>query len=145
VAAAMRPFSVSTAATLIVRSYTLPMAWFGSCFPGGVAIRFLFPVLFVLQADSVAFYSDYPTWSVCFENTVLTWVVCGLLWIGAPFYWLYLWRRDLDIMKTSVIAYCRRSSLNIAKLVINLRPTSRRWDIRSAVVSFLTIFIRPII
>jgi len=97
----------------------LPMAWFGSCFPGGVAIRFLFPVLFVLQADSVAFYSDYPTWSVCFENTVLTWVVCGLLWIGAPFYWLYLWRRDLDIMKTSVIAYCRRSSLNIAKLVIN--------------------------
>lgn len=74
-------------------------------------------------AGSVAFDTHYPTWSACFENTVLTWIVCGLLWICTPGYCLYLWRRNLDIMHISVIANCRRSPLNIAKLVAGILLT----------------------
>jgi len=74
-------------------------------------------IIRVIQADSVAYDTYYPTWSVCFENTVLTWIVCFLLWICAPFYGLYLWQRVIDDVLKSVVANCRRSPLNIAKLV----------------------------
>jgi len=83
----------------------------------GSGLLFWTTAVRALQASSVTFYTSYPVWSICFENTVLTWIVCGLLWIAAPFYFLYMWRRNVDFVQLSVATYCRRSPINIAKLV----------------------------
>ncbi|OQV17365.1 Canalicular multispecific organic anion transporter 2 [Hypsibius exemplaris] len=34
---------------------------------------------------SVTWYTDNPDFSVCFQQTVLTWLPCGILWLMAPF------------------------------------------------------------
>ncbi|OWA50131.1 Canalicular multispecific organic anion transporter 2 [Hypsibius exemplaris] len=35
---------------------------------------------------SVTWYTDNPDFSVCFQQTVLTWLPCGILWLMAPFH-----------------------------------------------------------
>uniref|UniRef100_A0A4W4G676 ABC-type glutathione-S-conjugate transporter n=1 Tax=Electrophorus electricus TaxID=8005 RepID=A0A4W4G676_ELEEL len=58
----------------------------------------------VFQDWNLTWYTPHPDLTQCFQHTVLVWLPCLYLWLGAPFYLVY--RRFRDHGRISVSALC---------------------------------------
>jgi len=65
-------------------------------------------VLVILQ-NATRLQQSYPSFTPCFQHTVLVWVPCFFLWLLAPYHYISLNRSRLPAIKWSV--------LHISKLV----------------------------
>jgi hypothetical protein len=65
---------------------TLPSmisTWVSTLLSRSSVISYLFICIWV-QDTSVTWYTDSPDFSLCFQQTVLSWIPCGLLWLMVP-------------------------------------------------------------
>ena len=53
--------------------------------------------------DNNTVYSDNPDFSYCFQNTILIWIPCFVLWSIAPLWWYMLTRTKRPKTKPSII------------------------------------------
>uniref|UniRef100_A0A4W4G3P4 ABC-type glutathione-S-conjugate transporter n=1 Tax=Electrophorus electricus TaxID=8005 RepID=A0A4W4G3P4_ELEEL len=60
---------------------------------------------------NLTWYTPHPDLTQCFQHTVLVWLPCLYLWLGAPFYLVY--RRFRDHGRISVSALCGAKTVKI--------------------------------
>ncbi|XP_077172100.1 ATP-binding cassette sub-family C member 6-like isoform X2 [Paroedura picta] len=48
-------------------------------------------------------YTDMPSFTPCFQNTVLLWIPCIYLWVLFPFYYFYLQRNSRGYIRMSAV------------------------------------------
>ena len=71
--------------------------------------------LFNQNRSSISPYVNLPEITICFQNTALTWLSCGILWLIFPFYASYLNNKS-DVF-VERMRRRKRSWLNIFRLV----------------------------
>ena len=86
--------------------------------------------LYFLQNTSLTWDGPWPQFTDCFQQTVMTWIPCGYLWLAAPFYTVYL----AQICATSI----HISGLFLAKMVVFFHKT---FCYRRHVLFFFSSFI----
>ena len=47
-------------------------------------------IIYLIQDSDKLLNSSYPQFTDCFQNTLLIWVPCGLVWLALPFYLRFL-------------------------------------------------------
>uniref|UniRef100_A0A8C3I4S3 ABC-type glutathione-S-conjugate transporter n=1 Tax=Chrysemys picta bellii TaxID=8478 RepID=A0A8C3I4S3_CHRPI len=96
-----------------------------------------------ISTQSHLFYPDNPSFTQCFQNTVIAWIPCAYLWICFPFYYLFLEHHSRG--------YIRMSHLFKTKMVLgfilillcfsNLFYTL--WEINQGTLRAPVFFISP--
>jgi len=78
-------------------------------------------LLHVFQDVKQSFDTSFPIWTDCLQNTLITWVVCGLLCLLTLIYLVFLFSArlldNLDEQIASTIRTASRSKFNKIKLV----------------------------
>nr|XP_033816969.1 canalicular multispecific organic anion transporter 2 isoform X3 [Geotrypetes seraphini] len=70
--------------------------------------------------DNLTIYTDNPDLTPCFQNTLLAWIPCIYLWVGLPFYLLFL--------KYNRRGYIVLSRLNRVKTVLGVLLWGVCWS-----------------
>uniref|UniRef100_A0A4W4G689 ABC-type glutathione-S-conjugate transporter n=1 Tax=Electrophorus electricus TaxID=8005 RepID=A0A4W4G689_ELEEL len=70
----------------------------------------------VFQDWNLTWYTPHPDLTQCFQHTVLVWLPCLYLWLGAPFYLVY--RRFRDHGRISVSALCGAKTVTRGRALV---------------------------
>ncbi|CAL1542108.1 unnamed protein product [Lymnaea stagnalis] len=92
--------------------------------------------------------NSWPQFTECFQDTVLTWVPCGWLWVVAPLYILHVSSTPKDIQTTTWI-FCSKLFCSFVLVVISIleavqaseRSSDFHADLLAAILWIVTVLL----
>uniref|UniRef100_A0A8C4YKE8 ABC-type glutathione-S-conjugate transporter n=1 Tax=Gopherus evgoodei TaxID=1825980 RepID=A0A8C4YKE8_9SAUR len=100
--------------------------------------------LTLLSGDwNQTWYTDNPSFTQCFQNTVIAWIPCAYLWICFPFYYLFLEHHSRGYIRMSHLFKTKMVLGFILMLLCFSNLFYTLWEINQGTLQAPVFFISP--
>ncbi|KAH9499145.1 hypothetical protein Btru_006791 [Bulinus truncatus] len=81
--------------------------------------------------------NSWPQFTECFQNTVLTWIPCGWIWISAPFYAYHLLSIKKKIQRVRVLFLFKMFCI-LAMIALHITDAFETFKVRKSIASMIS-------